>query len=249
MGAVLSLVKQFLNTVWDLFFAWNKCQVEGCGCEHYSDESFFMRLRERAHLPTYGEEVIKSGKLGKPMRCDVCHCLREKHEKLDRRLLQPEMIPDGGNVLNLILHQKAERRRQERSKRLNVHAETIEDETKQTMSKQREQELVIEDSADVKQERTRLVCVGDKISFQFKMFKSQHPPSSPSFSFNAPSAKVEDGGSLTVTVGARNVIEGLDRGLVGTSQENRRYIGVPASMAYGKEDMVFIVDQVVFLSN
>lgn len=266
MGVILTTLNEFLNTLWDLFFAWHKCNVPGCDCQHYSDEAMFMGLRSRAHMPSYAEEVIESGAIGKPLKCDVCSCDRGKHGTLSRRVLTPEMIPNGGNVFTLLRKNADEKRRRERSEHLNRHSQQVEREAGVRHERQRKMEVIIKDSEDHCDDEDgnsqlttgRRVRVGDKIRFSYKMFKCQQQKvkitpscSSPdTFPFNKFKLGDADESETTiVTVGARNVVEGLDRGLVGASLNKRRHIAVPASMAYGKDDMVFIVEVDVFLSS
>lgn len=273
---IQTLVYDAMST-WSELFETHACKHENCECACYSDEQRFVEWREKAHLASYAEDVIGADVIGKAILCNVCEHDRGEHGTLQKRLLRADMMPNGGLVYMAMQRNEQTKRRNARCQVLNKASTSsssassslllsgVEDGGSSGATCMKRQVVVTDEgegededededegkskskSKSKGKEGRRIVRNGDRIRIKYQVLKDGGGSGASGIMSGKADTPITK--TTTVTVGGRDVIEGLDRGLVGAVHGVRRRIAVAGDMAYGGEDgdMLFSVEVMDFM--
>lgn len=247
MGAILTLVRTICTTLCTLcaegqYALSALLRSHACArcssCDAYNDEAFFTHFREQSQLPGYGDLVIQSGQLHKPLRCSRCDCPREAHGTLRRLALTPDLLPNGGVVHATVFARSRIAARVARAARLagpDVHADEQEPDANGPD--------VDADAARVTEAKAgrgaRGVCEGDQVVVRYRAFAKE----------DMRHELAASGGGVqgeALTVGQGSLMHAFDSALHGMRVGSVRTLDVRHDAIFDSCDAMRPADRVIF---
>lgn len=197
----------------------NACEVAGCDCDFYDDTETFRVLDSQSSDPQYASRMLDTCVVGRPMTCDRCNHGRESHARLQKRLMSPECMPNGGAVLYEQTAREKLARRAARFASASASASAIPaGSIAEEGSKPTWKDLKAGD--------------GNEVQYGMEILVSYIA------TFASDDAEFERNNDLRFTVGKRHVVPGLDDGVRGMKAGGTRVISIPPAFAYGAKKAI-----------